>query len=503
MQFTDIVFAVFMTAVFIIYWLILRGRTRAQNVLILASSYLFYGWWDPRFLGLIILTTCSTYFTALYGRGRYGKVFTTANILLNVGILIIFKYLNFFSENIGRLFNLFGLNLDWFTIDVLLPVGISFYTFQAIAYSIDVYKGRIEACRDPLPFFTFIAYFPQLVAGPIERASYLLPQISNPRKWRFDEAVEGLRMILFGLVKKLCIADMLSLYVELIFDNPSPSPIQVVEGGILFSLEIYCDFSAYCEIARGVSQLLGIKLSVNFKFPYFSRNILEFWQRWHISLMEWFRDYIYIPLGGNRKGVTRTVLNTYAVFLLSGLWHGAAWNFIAWGVYWSIIYVAAKFILGQKRPTGKISFKNLPQIILTFGVASFGFYIFRCNTFSQITEGFGLGLLLYAGLFLILWLLSMIIVRIKWSLRFVFFALTATLCAFLYFTITHPLPVLRYWWIIPTLLVSVIEWRTKNLQFPMEEVPARKWQRESLYIFFFLCIVISEPIDMTFIYFQF
>ena len=337
MQFTDIIFAPFLIIVFVMYWLVLRRYTGLQNVLLLAVSYLFYGWWDWRFLGLIILTSATTWVSALFINRKWGRYLITLNIILNLGILVLFKYFNFFSENLSRLFALFGMSLDWFTLDVLLPVGISFYTFQAIGYSCDVYKGRIEPCRDIISFFTFIAYFPQLVAGPIERASRLLPQISNPRTWNPAYATTGMRMIMFGLLKKLCIADILAIYVDRIFSQPELSAAMVLVGGIAFSIEIYCDFSAYSEIARGVSRLLGIELMANFRFPYFSRNVLDFWRRWHISLMQWFRDYLYIPLGGNRKGEMRTIINSFIVFSLSGLWHGAAWNFIVWGLYWALV----------------------------------------------------------------------------------------------------------------------------------------------------------------------
>lgn len=309
MQFTEITFAVFLTVVFALYWLLLRKWVKAQNMLLLCASYLFYGWWDWRFLALIMLTTLTTFVTALWARSRYGRWLTAANIVINLGILVVFKYLNFFSENLQRLFALAGWNLDWFTLDVLLPVGISFYTFQAIAYSVDVYRRRVEACDSVVAFATFIAYFPQLVAGPIERASQLLPQIISPRRWDEAMAVSGLRMILFGVMKKVCIADMLALYADRLYSGSLGSPLATLAAGIVFTLEIYCDFSAYSEIARGVSRLLGIELMANFRFPYFSRNILEFWRRWHISLMWWFRDYVYIPLGGNRRGATRTAVN--------------------------------------------------------------------------------------------------------------------------------------------------------------------------------------------------
>lgn len=268
MQFTEIGFAIFFVAVFALYWFVLRRRTAAQNVLLLAASYLFYGWWDWRFLGLIMLTTATTYGSAFLARKPYGKAAVTANIALNLGILALFKYLGFFTENLQRLIAAFGWNIGWFTVDVLLPVGISFYTFQAIAYSVDVYKGRVEACRDPLAFATFIAYFPQLVAGPIERASSLLPQIERPRRWDYAQAVDGCRMVLFGIMKKVCVADMLAIYVDRLYADIS-SPAVCVAAGLLFTMEIYFDFlGLQRDSARHVEDV-GHRTDGQFPLPVF------------------------------------------------------------------------------------------------------------------------------------------------------------------------------------------------------------------------------------------
>lgn len=387
MQFTEITFALFLPIVFSIYWLALRRCFRLQNVMLLAASYTFYGWWDWRFLGLIILTTITTYLTALCPDRRLAKWLAAGNITLNLGILTVFKYFNFFSDNLQKLFGLFGWNLDWFSLEVLLPVGISFYTFQAISYSVDVCKGRVKPCADPIVFATFIAYFPQLVAGPIERASQLIPQIARRRQWDSGYAADGLRMILYGVMKKVCIADMLAIYVDRLYEGTLDNPLSTLAAGVLFSLEIYCDFSAYSEIARGVSRLLGIELMANFRFPFFSRNIFEFWHRWHISLMCWFKDYVYIPLGGNRKGTLRGAVNISAVFLLSGLWHGAAWNFIVWGGYWAIVYVIGRYLLKLNRKDGAVAMTDIPAMIMTFGVVAFGFYLFRCDGWASMARG--------------------------------------------------------------------------------------------------------------------
>lgn len=503
MQFTDIIFAPFLIIVFVMYWLVLRRYTGLQNVLLLTVSYLFYGWWDWRFLGLIILTSATTWVSALFINRKWGRYMIMLNIILNLGILVLFKYFNFFSENLSRLFALFGMSLDWFTLDVLLPVGISFYTFQAIGYSCDVYKGRIEPCRDIISFFTFIAYFPQLVAGPIERASRLLPQISNPRTWNTAYATTGMRMIMFGLLKKLCIADILAIYVDRIFSQPEMSAAMVLVGGIAFSIEIYCDFSAYSEIARGVSRLLGIELMANFRFPYFSRNVLDFWRRWHISLMQWFRDYLYIPLGGNRKGEMRTIINSFIVFSLSGLWHGAAWNFIVWGLYWALVYVAAKFLFHQKLPKGEPDISSIPEMIFTFGAVALGFYFFRTNDWTGVLAGlksiwiyllaFGGGALIMKG-----------ILRLDRRIIYSLFTIFAMICVILLLLrLPHWYTLLKFWWLLPAALVAAIEWRSRKLEYPLQHMSGKVWSRLALYWVCIFFIAISEPAEMTFIYFQF
>lgn len=504
MLFTDIVFPLFLTLVFAIYWLALRNRLWLQNLWLLAASYTFYGWWDWRFLALIILTSASTFLTALLARSRLGAMATAANILLNLGILIAFKYFNFFSENLGRLFGLFGINLDWFTLDVLLPVGISFYTFQAISYSVDVYKRRIEPTRNPVAFFTYIAYFPQLVAGPIERATQLLPQILAPRRWSGGQAVTGMRMILFGVMKKVCVANMAAIYVDRLFASGLESAAATVAAGILFTLQIYCDFSAYSEIARGVSRLLGIELMANFRFPYFSRNIMEFWQRWHISLMLWLRDYIYIPLGGNRKGPRRTLINTAIVFLVSGLWHGAAWNFITWGAFWAAVYIGARAAGLAKKHSDPIESRHLPHIILTLGIVTFSFYIFRCSTMAEIAIGFS-RLWAFALLFGLAWAgarVARFIPRFVWSPT-VSTAAAIGLIAVAVAILPQPWTLLKAWWIAPLILVAAIEWHSRNADHPMALMPRSRTRRVLLYWTCLFMIMISEPVDMAFIYFQF
>ncbi len=383
MTFNSIAFAIFLPIVFIIYWYCLRNRTKAQNLFLLAASYLFYAWWDWRFLILILITTVSTYATALGARHGHRRAWTAANIIINLSILFFFKYFNFFSENLNRILSAFGMTADWFTLEILLPAGISFYTFQAISYSIDVYRNRIKPTRDYIAFSTFIAFFPQLVAGPIERATQLLPQIINQRQWDYHEAVLGMRQILWGLVKKLAMADLCAQPVDLIFSDPDYyirefGASTLLVGGILFAFQIYGDFSGYSDIARGSARLFGIKLMNNFMHPYFSRNAREFWQRWHISLMQWFREYLYIPLGGNRHGMARTLINTTIVFILSGLWHGASWTFVSWGAFWAAIMCMGTLAKARRHsPENHARWKDTPKIAITFLIATIGWIIFR------------------------------------------------------------------------------------------------------------------------------
>ena len=304
MQFDTYTYALFLPLVFICYWG-LRNHLKWQNLFLLAASYVFYGWWDWKMLGLIVLTSFSTWGTALMMRGNrsnHDKWWACANIVLNVGILCVFKYLNFLRDSLVHLMGFFGMNPDWPTLHILLPVGISFYTFQAISYTIDVYRGDVKPTRDIVAFGVYIAFFPQLVAGPIERATNLLPQFLRKKSFDYDTAVVGMRQILWGLSKKLIIADSVGYYVDDLLYNPyhysSPS---MIWAGILFAVQIYADFSGYSDIAIGSARLLNIRLRANFRYPFFSRNMKELWQRWHISLMTWFRHYIYFPLGGSRR----------------------------------------------------------------------------------------------------------------------------------------------------------------------------------------------------------
>lgn len=412
MLFNSLEFALFLPIVFLIYWAIGYAhindqlKLRLQNAFVVIASYVFYGWWNWRFLLLIAFTSFCSWGSGLLinpsrppqkGRRLFTpKFWMIANIILNLGILAIFKYYDFFVREFGQLF---GISTESLLLRIILPVGISFYTFQALSYSIDVYRKKIEPTRDIVAFFAYVAFFPQLVAGPIERATNLLPQFQTNRKFSYDQAVDGMRQILWGLFKKIVVADNCATYVDQVwatYDTQTGSTLLL--AAILFTFQIYGDFSGYSDIAIGTAKLFGIKLMRNFNNPYFSRDIAEFWRRWHISLTTWFRDYVYIPLGGSRPEIPAhiqnpdrykkliIIRNTFVIFLLSGFWHGANWTFIAWGAYHAILFLPL-ILLGKNRKytnqvaEGRIlpTWKECGQILLTFMLAVFGWIIFRAT----------------------------------------------------------------------------------------------------------------------------
>ena len=396
MLFNSVEFLIFLPIVFCLYWFIFN-RNKIQNLFIVIASYVFYGWWDWRFLFLIFLTTLLCFISGILidksSQRSFRRFICGLNIGINIAILCFFKYFNFFSENLKLIFTQFGYPLDWFTIDVLLPVGISFYTFQAISYPIDVYRKKIEATKDFVAFTAFISFFPQLVAGPIERSTNLLPQFLKCRKFKYEKAVDGMRQILWGLFKKIVIADNCAMIANQVFNNYSTATTyELWLGAFFFSFQIYGDFSGYSDIAIGTARLFGIKLSRNFHYPYFSRDISEFWRRWHISLNTWFRDYVYIPLGGSRCPKAKVIRNTMIIFLLSGLWHGANWTFIVWGAYHALLFLPL-ILLNKNRKNIEIvanerrypSFKELLTIVWTFILVMIGWIIFRAE---NITDAF-------------------------------------------------------------------------------------------------------------------
>lgn len=389
MSFVSVAFFVFLPIVFAVYWLLGR-HLRWQNLCLLVASYVFYGWWDWRFLILILITSLSSFASGLWlERTQHRQTVVASNIILNLGILGTFKYYDFFVENLQHLFLQVGYSLDVPTLRLILPVGISFYTFQSLSYTIDVYRGKLHATKDVVAFFAYIAFFPQLVAGPIERATHLLPQMLGARTFRYDEAVDGLRRMLWGFFKKMVVADNCAVAVNLIWENHAEADaLTLIAGMLLFTFQIYGDFSGYSDIAIGVSKLFGIKLMENFRLPYFSRSIGEFWRRWHISLMTWFRDYLYIPLGGSRKGSVRTMLNVFVVFLLSGLWHGANWTYVAWGGYNACLLTIGRWLgANHQSPQSDIpTWRSIPRVIFTFLLVAIGWIVFRSATLAEACD---------------------------------------------------------------------------------------------------------------------
>lgn len=405
MLFNSIEFGVFLPVVFLLYWFVFAKNLKLQNLFIVAVSYLFYGWWDVRFLFLIALTTLVSFVSGrlivYFRRKETGKadhwfknrarLVSAGNIIFNLGILGCFKYYDFFITSFAEAFRLLGTPLQLHTLDLILPVGISFYTFQALSYTIDVYKGKIGATNDIVSFFAYVSFFPQLVAGPIERATQLLPQFYKERIFSYPAAVDGLRQILWGLFKKVVVADNCAVFVNQMYTDYTEKPsLVLILAAVFFSVQIYCDFSGYSDIAIGTARLFGFRLMRNFRVPYFSRDIAEFWRRWHISLTTWFRDYVYIPLGGSRGSRWQSVRNTLIVFTLSGLWHGANFTFLFWGLFNGLLFLP--LLLGKKNrryidipAEGKVlpSAGEAVSMFLTFILVTVGWIFFRAESLTQ------------------------------------------------------------------------------------------------------------------------
>lgn len=482
MLFNSIDFLLFLPIVFVLYWF--GGKSKKwQNLFLVISSYYFYGYWDWRFTILIFLTSIFSFASGLliskYEKEKLKRnFFASVNIILNLSILAVFKYFNFFTENIVLFLNKIGFYIDNFTVSIILPVGISFYTFQALSYTIDVYNHKIESTKDFVGFLAYICFFPQLVAGPIERATNLLPQFQGKRFFNYRDAVDGMRQMLWGFFKKIVIADNCAFIVNTYWDNYQHlNGLTLLVIGILFSLQIYSDFSGYSDIAIGCAKLFGIKLKRNFNYPYFSKSIPEFWRRWHISLMTWFRDYLYIPLGGSRCGKWKTIKNVFIVWALSGLWHGANWTFVAWGLFHAIIlsiYISLNINTkvnqyDVEKPIWSY-IKNGIQILVTFFLTTIGWIIFRSNNISEAfsfitrmftTYSFENNLECGKGIYYL----------------FIGFVMLAT------------------------------EWvqRDKNHALQLNEKHLFKYQpmRWSIYIFIVLTIVFFQGNSQTFLYFQF
>ena len=489
MLFNSIEFLVFLPVVFLLYWFVFdrlisksKHQLRLQNAFIVVASYVFYGWWDWRFLLLIAFTSfCSWGSGMLIGkadsRGK-ARMWMWLNVILNLGILATFKYYDFFVTEFARLFHA---TADGLLLKVILPVGISFYTFQALSYSIDVYRGKMEPTRDVVAFFAFISFFPQLVAGPIERATNLLPQFLKKRTFDYETAADGMRQILWGLFKKVVVADNCAVYVDQVFSSyTGQSGSTLLLAAVFFTFQIYGDFSGYSDIAIGTAKLFGIRLMRNFNNPYFSRDIAEFWRRWHISLTTWFRDYVYIPLGGSRVGKARVIRNTFVIFLVSGFWHGANWTYIVWGAYHALLFLPLILMGRNRRHTDTVAegrvlptLKETGQMLLTFVMAVFGWIIFRAESIGQAWE-------YVCGIF-------------NQSL------------------LSNPLLINRKYY-IPLLIAIVgmvsIEWMQRGRQHGMDFASKNyPWLKRALYmllsvlIVFYYCSGLEKPND--FIYFQF
>ncbi len=394
MIFNSIEFAVFLPVVFLLYWFVFNKNLRLQNLFVVAASYVFYGWWDWRFLFLIAFTSFCSYAAGLLIKKhrktpKKAKAVNAVNIIVNLLILGVFKYYDFFAASFADAF--LGGRSEGLLLHLILPVGISFYTFKAVSYGIDVYQQKLEPTRDAVTYFAYVAFFPQLLAGPIDRATNLLPQFSRPRTFDYATGVDGLRQILWGLFKKMVIADNCAMFVDRVFSTyQTQSGSTLLLAAVFYAFQIYGDFSGYSDIAIGTGKLFGFRSMKNFNVPYFSRDIAEFWRRWHISLTSWFRDYVYIPLGGSRCSKAKIIRNTFVIFLVSGLWHGANWTFIAWGAYHALLFLPL-ILLGKNRryrdtvAEGRLfpTFKEAGQMVLTFVLVVFGWILFRADSIAD------------------------------------------------------------------------------------------------------------------------
>ncbi|MCH7398713.1 MBOAT family protein [Belliella sp. DSM 107340] len=401
MLFNSLDFAVFLPIVFVLYWFVFNRNLRSQNFLVVATSYVFYGWWDWRFLGLIAFSTLVDFIVGIQLEKseniRIRKSLLVFSLLVNIGFLGFFKYYNFFLDNFITAFTFFGMPIKANSLNIILPVGISFYTFQTMSYSIDVYRKRLVATKDFIAFSAFVSFFPQLVAGPIERATNLLPQFFKERKFEYLLATDGLRQILWGVFKKVVIADNCAEFANIIFNNSTDyQGSTLLLGALFFTFQIYGDFSGYSDIAIGTARLFGFNLMQNFAFPYFSRDMAEFWRRWHISLTTWFRDYVYIPLGGSKGGKIQQIRNVFIIFLISGFWHGANWTFVAWGAL-NALYFIPLLLFAKNRQNLQIvaidkklpSFKELITILGTFGLTMLSWIFFRAEDMNHALSYIG------------------------------------------------------------------------------------------------------------------
>jgi len=484
MIFNSIEFAIFLPVIYGLYWFLSNKNLKLQNLLLLSASYFFYACWDWRFLSLIVFSSIVDYIIGLKlsitKNKRKRKILLITSIFVNIGFLGFFKYFNFFSESFAQAFTLLGQPFEASRLNIILPVGISFYTFQTLSYTIDVYRKKIAPTKDIIAFFSFVSFFPQLVAGPIERATNLLPQFYKKRKFDYLVAIDGLKQILWGLFKKVVIADNCAIIVNDIFINyASYSGSTLILGAIFFAFQIYGDFSGYSDIAIGTARLFGFNLMQNFAFPYFSRDIAEFWRRWHISLSTWFRDYLYIPLGGSRGSTNKKIRNIFIIFIVSGFWHGANWTFIIWGAL-NALYFIPLLLLNRNRANlnvageGKVlpSIRETANILITFSLTVFAWIFFRADSVTH-------------------------------ALSFIKHLFTN-----LYIEIPNISGIGRKHIIITCILIlifTIIEWMGREGKYAIEKY-SRKWnrgQRWGFYYFILLAILIYCKNQQEFIYFQF
>ncbi len=480
MLFNSIEFSLFLPIVFFLYWFVFNRNLKVQNIFLIIVSYIFYGWWNKEFLILIFLSSLLDYTIGLFLSKENTvwkrKALLFISLSFNLGLLFYFKYSNFFIENFVEAFTFFGYHLSPSRLDIILPVGISFYTFQTLSYTIDVYRKKITPTKDIISFLAFVCFFPQLVAGPIERASHLLPQFYIKRNIRYSNFSKGGQYILWGLFKKVVIADNCALVVNDIFEHyASYSSLTLLIGAFFFSIQIYCDFSGYSDIAIGVARLFGFRLSKNFDFPYFSRDIAEFWRKWHISLTTWFKDYVYIPLGGSRGTLVKTIQNTFIIFLISGIWHGANWTFIIWGLLNAAYFMPLLILNLNRKNTGKFylhydfqSVKIVINIVITFAITTIAWIFFRANN----------------------------LVHAKNYLAKLFTDLTSNLNFDTYSTFTSIIPVLLFF--------IIIEWINRNYNYGIKFI--NRFPRVTRWAFYYLLIILINLYNgeqSSFIYFQF
>ena len=488
MLFNSLDFAIFLPLVFTIFW-ILNGQLKAQNFFLLIASYIFYGWWDWRFLLLIIFSTIVDYSIGILlekeKKGGRRKSLLWTSIIVNLGLLGFFKYYNFFLDNFISAFSFFGSEINTNSLNIILPVGISFYTFQSLSYTIDIYKDKLKPVNDIVAFSAFISFFPQLVAGPIERATNLLPQFKTKRKFNYSNAVNGMRQILWGFFKKIVIADNCALYSNLIFnDYTNFSGIALFFGAVLFSFQIYGDFSGYSDIAIGTSRLFGFNLKQNFNFPYFSRDIAEFWRRWHISLSTWFRDYLYIPLGGSKGTLRKKIRNVFIIFIVSGFWHGANWTFIGWGAINALYFIPLLVLKKNRIHTDSVAsnkvFPNVREFIqmaATFVLVTISWVFFRAENIALATD-----------------YIYLMTTKIFNKIGFV------QVLDIFYFKIGYIFPLVFS-------LFILLEWRGREFKYAIENIFLSKNRRIRFSFYYFLLLTIIyftiNGEEQEFIYFQF